>query len=95
MKTKILHDNKCKMYNKYNSNSVNSHEVVTTTVVHRMKDYTQELTNETTSKKVRFCTDVTVFHYRYKKLSVYRRLRKMIRYGLNESLKPFISIKDG
>jgi len=73
-------------------NTINSYEVVTTTAVYPIKtmepaDSTTETSS--TSKNVRFCTDVTVFHYRYKKLSVYRRIRKMV-----VTMKPFI-YKDG
>ena len=78
LKNKIYNDYKCKIY------TMDSHEVVTTTLVHPMKVSEHEpisdctIGTKTESKMVRFCTDVTVFHYRYKKLSVYRRLRKMI-----------------
>uniref|UniRef100_A0A6C0H731 Uncharacterized protein n=1 Tax=viral metagenome TaxID=1070528 RepID=A0A6C0H731_9ZZZZ len=63
-------------------NTINSYEVVTTTAVYpvkKMKLPADSMTETSvTSKNVRFCTDVKVFHYRYKKLSVYRRLKNIM-----------------
>ncbi|NBP01269.1 MAG: hypothetical protein EBU90_14230 [Proteobacteria bacterium] len=76
-------------------NTINSYQVVTTIKEYPVKDLESpsESTMETSvaSKNVRFCTDVTVFHYRYKKLSVYRRLKNII---VTQKWKPLIS-KDG
>lgn len=60
--------------------NINSYNVLTTTFVHQKhsNDFKENNTNFSTgSKNVTFSTDVKVFHYRYKKQSVYQQLLKL------------------